>query len=341
MKRATNFNPRRGFTLIELLVVIAIIAILIALLLPAVQQAREAARRSTCKNNLKQLGLALHNYHDAYNMFPLGVGPTLDETGNYRGWSPQAQMLPYIEQAPLYQQLNFNLRYDNGNNNTLNNTRLPAFLCPSSSLFPDAAQAGNNYVLSAGPSTWWSASMADQIGFVGYASRSFARTVSFRDIVDGSSNVIAASEALPGDNDGNQFSPNDMVRAVPFPGTWSNTFPTRVMTDEYAVACKAAIATPTSTNNHSTTHREWANGMGDQTIFNTINPPNSSNPDCQPCAGCGWYDSRGTWTARSEHTGGVNVLLGDGSGRFISDNIDYVLYQRLGAIADRNPVGDF
>src|ERR1700709_2477916 len=92
-------NRRTGFTLIELLVVIAIIAVLIALLLPAVQQAREAARRSQCKNNLKQLGLAMHNYHDTYKVFPTASG------GN--GFSPHARILPYVDQAPLYGTLNF------------------------------------------------------------------------------------------------------------------------------------------------------------------------------------------------------------------------------------------
>ena len=114
-------HPRkRGFTLIELLVVIAIIAVLIALLLPAVQQAREAARRSTCKNNLKQIGLALHNYHDIYKMFPIGAqerpaaygadangntGP-----GNYESWGWAASMLPQIDQAPLFDSMDVSNR---------------------------------------------------------------------------------------------------------------------------------------------------------------------------------------------------------------------------------------
>ncbi len=127
---------RRGFTLIELLVVIAIIAILIALLLPAVQQAREAARRSQCKNNLKQIGLALHNYLDAYReMFPRGVysrfgmGCCCNNTDWFPGHTVHTMLLPYIDQAPLYNQYNFNRAfYENGN---VINTRIAAYLCPS------------------------------------------------------------------------------------------------------------------------------------------------------------------------------------------------------------------
>ena len=115
----------RGFTLIELLVVIAIIAILIALLLPAVQQAREAARRSQCKNNLKQLGLATHNYHDSHNVFPISHG----DTGNSFGW--RAMILPYVDQSPLYNKINFNGNIVDAGNLEIAQTPLGLFHCPS------------------------------------------------------------------------------------------------------------------------------------------------------------------------------------------------------------------
>src|SRR5438094_3648174 len=135
---------RKGFTLIELLVVIAIIAILIALLLPAVQQAREAARRSQCKNNLKQIGLALHNYHDIYKMFaPAGFGSnafgghcadhsTEDDIGNNRGWviSWAASILPQIDRTPLYKTINFNATFLT-TNNAVWQTVISAYICPS------------------------------------------------------------------------------------------------------------------------------------------------------------------------------------------------------------------
>src|SRR6056297_2202060 len=131
-------RKRKGFTLIELLVVIAIIAILVALLLPAVQQAREAARRSSCKNNLKQLGIALHNYHDTHTVMPAGITACISNT-TYRdtcweGWSGLAMLLPYIEESAIYDNLDFN-RYWNstaGNNNRqFTNSLIDTFNCPS------------------------------------------------------------------------------------------------------------------------------------------------------------------------------------------------------------------
>ena len=135
-------TPRRGFTLIELLVVIAIIAVLIALLLPAVQSAREAARRASCTNNLKQIGLALHNYHTAANVFPMGNSASMYAPPNtyfsWVGWSAQGLLLSYLEQAPMYNAINFafvpNWGADNATsltNSTVAFTILSFFLCPS------------------------------------------------------------------------------------------------------------------------------------------------------------------------------------------------------------------
>jgi prepilin-type N-terminal cleavage/methylation domain-containing protein len=130
----SNRFTRRGFTLIELLVVIAIIAILIALLLPAVQQAREAARRAQCKNNLKQIGLALHNYHDNFNTLPPGwIGVTAGAPDIYgiNGWAWGSKILPQLDQSPLYGQLNFNVKMEDPANLTQRKLVLPAFRCPS------------------------------------------------------------------------------------------------------------------------------------------------------------------------------------------------------------------
>ncbi len=213
MRSDSSFLYRRrlkpGFTLIELLVVIAIIAILIALLLPAVQQAREAARRTQCKNNFKQLGIALHNYHDTYKMFPPnGVAGTTENIGGrynqaWLAWSGLTMLLPYIEQSTIYNQINFDYRWDNNNggtrNNTMARTRISAFVCPSDP-GADARYTANmsptSYCFSAGPGSSWSM-RGNPIGFA-----TLFRGTKIRDIGDGTSNTIAMAETQIGLNTG-------------------------------------------------------------------------------------------------------------------------------------------
>ena len=176
---------RRAFTLIELLVVIAIIAVLVALLLPAVQQAREAARRSQCKNNLKQIGLALHNYQSSLNVFPPGViGTSGGSSSTDRLTTWQALLLPHVEQTALYNRYNFNLRYDDPANAAVVLQKLPVYSCPSQkdqvilNLYGPSHYAGN-----AGTRP------GDNDGLLYPLS-----ATSFRDLTDGSSNTIAAGE---------------------------------------------------------------------------------------------------------------------------------------------------
>ncbi|EDL61996.1 hypothetical protein PM8797T_22093 [Gimesia maris DSM 8797] len=324
--------------MIELLVVIAIIAILIALLLPAVQQAREAARRSTCKNNLKQFGLAMHNYHDAHGMFPIANAPSVYDSSagaySWRGMSAHALMLPYMDQANLYNQINWNQMYNDSassSNDAVGNNTVPAFLCPSDLKWA-GADAGNNYYVSAGPSVWWNLGWSQQIGMFNYR-----KPTRISDVLDGTSNTIAAGERTIGDNDGSKFNvKTDLVRAQAFPSGWSNTFTSKAALDAYGAQALAG-----TTNTHSHVGREWMNGVGSQTVFNTLNPPNSPNPDAHPCSGCGWYDSAGVWSARSRHTGGAHVLMGDGAVRFASDNIDITLWQHLGSTAGEEVIGEW
>src|SRR5262245_39326625 len=155
-----NKKRLRGFTLIELLVVIAIIAILIALLLPAVQSAREAARRIQCVNNLKQVGVALHNYHDALGAFPMGYAARSvyrnGATDTAPGWAWAAMILPQLEQAPLFDAINFRLAVERADNATAVRSMLTTYLCPSdptSGPFPVADAAGNELAMMA-PSSY-------------------------------------------------------------------------------------------------------------------------------------------------------------------------------------------
>ncbi len=199
MKKLNDVSKNRGFTLIELLVVIAIIAILIALLLPAVQQAREAARRSTCKNNLKQIGLALHNYHDTHRVFPPG-------SISQHGWLSTTFILPFIDQAPLYQAIKPNGPIVLTNAIILARVRtvLPAYLCPSSA-DPDASKNSSAQVRVAG--IQYPIGLSNYLAIDGngdlrcnYGLSSFNgifyqnSKTKIRDITDGTSNTVMFTE---------------------------------------------------------------------------------------------------------------------------------------------------
>lgn len=319
---------RTGFTLIELLVVIAIIAVLIALLLPAVQQAREAARRSTCKNNLKQVGLALHNYHGTYGTFPAGRGGTRSggDTNN-NDLSPFVGLLPYLEQGPLYEVISS--PYDDpDSSNTAQpfgpwplanasswydpfHQAIPALECPSS---PTATrtwtEARSNYGYSLGDSAHQSI-MNDRHNVRGL----FGYYTYFRiaDVLDGTSNTIAMGE-IAGSQD---------VMAVPGRGTVRDagngviTSPISCLT--MATNGRYNVTPSSDVVSWRASGYTWASGTPATGAINTILPPNS--PSCL---------RRTTWQAEgagqmpvsSQHTGGAHVLMADGSVHFISENID-------------------
>lgn len=311
-----SYSSRKsGFTLVELLVVIAIIGVLIALLLPAVQQAREAARRMSCSNNLKQLGLATHVYHDAFGQFPIGClyfDKATPWNNNLTTW--MARILPQIEQTALHAQVNY-VSDAYTSNNTPAEIEIDAFRCPSSADDPrstsSVATAPTDYAACVGKSwnlggndinnTGWTAVIVH-----GKSKGIFAAngTVRFADVTDGLSNTMAISEITHGD-----FYAS------------SSTRPT----------CISDLGTLSTTPNGDS----WLIGRFQDWCFNTQYTPNPPSPDCQ---------HNGVWfnvAARSFHPGGVQVTMGDGSVRFIPETIALSTWQDLSNRDDGNVLGQF
>ncbi len=335
-------RSRRGFTLIELLVVIAIIAILIALLLPAVQQAREAARRTQCKNNLKQIGLALHNYHDVFNSFPIGNRTSGVGEGGWGG-SFWMALLPYIDQAPLYNQLTFNgpsYGYTGaGTGNTVNgplvhNKPMSFVICPSSPLEP------------VGPTGGWNSTKSQYVGISGAvdddltvkptgfinstASPQFnsdnccscppqgiharggvllvIKTINFKDMADGSSNIIAIGEQ-------SDFGKNALGQDVQI----NNNHGWMMGTDGNSV-------THAARHFNLTTVRYQPNAVkaiGGAALPGVCNNDGANNGLFSP------------------HEGGVQVLLCDGSSRFVGENIDLSTLKRVCTRNDGQVTGEW
>ena len=308
---------RTGFTLIELLVVIAIIAILIALLLPAVQQAREAARRSTCKNNLKQLGVALHNYHDTFGKFPpseIHPGPFI--TGGRTGdWGQSTGtwalfLMPFYDQGSVYKTIDFNERYDYttaGNRDALGNA-YSTLLCPSNPVGEGRKNNNLYQVIHYFALGWgdqdppggrarhrWASDRAntrpEDRGIMYYNSNT-----SMRDIIDGTANTFAIGEVRG-------YRPrclNEMTRIQDWRGM------------------------------------RWEISTGTNMPINGVHRTGGCAAAVRgTCTNCRWENMA------SFHEGGTHVLLADGATRFVSENIDYPTFQDLGSFGDGATVGQF
>lgn len=333
---------RRGFTLIELLVVIAIIAVLIALLLPAVQAAREAARRAQCVNNLKQIGLAVHNYESSIGSLPWGDGPK-----GWNDWSAFALLLSYFEQSNAFNALNFY----NGHNRPyidstgpLTNTSvfrsvISSFLCPSDiDRLTNADGSHVNYCGNAGnnPSAFYngpsynSASQSSGAfnGLFGWATRS--GVVRFAEITDGLSNTAAFSEKLKGigilnTNGLDPTKPTSSISLVAGPAT-----PQDVTPQAYYSLCmaKAPGSPGTTLAGVYSMGKWWFAGHPALTRYNHVMTPNSWS-----CAVASDVNSGGAYTASSRHPGIVNMLMADGSVRSIKNSIGSTIWWALGTRA--------
>lgn len=341
-------NSRRGFTLIELLVVIAIIAILIAMLLPAVQQAREAARRSQCKNNLKQLGLAMHNYHDAAKVFPLSQSGYVTGQADWRGHSAHVGLLPYMEMGALYKTYDFNVAawwaapHMVSAANSPGRVRIPAFVCPSNQAFLSdgtGVRPQINYPFCEGAN----GGMFNDGVAGGYSPQKQNGMVNLRVPVntaavrDGTAYVIMAGEQISSGSGGQlQDKLVHLRQAVAIPAGWDGTFLTQAQLDTWGTNC-----TTSGNAQRTETGCFWNVGVHEQGTFNVLLPPNSKYQNCTAhCSGCA-PDGPAMLGARSVHAGGVHVVMGDGTVRFVNQNIAYLMWQNLGSRNDGTPVGEF
>ena len=334
----TSRVPRKsGFTLIELLVVIAIIAILVALLLPAVQQAREAARRSSCKNNLKQLGLALHNYHDTYGIFPQGQF-WIAGASSWHGHSAWVSLLPFIEQGALFDQWNHNISYDNSTNNTLRQNKIVSLKCPSDRDYGAGDGPGNNYAGCAGSTPFiWPGSTTDTGGVI--VQR---KSIRMRDILDGTSNAVMVGELLQGDGNQSRDSDSDITRLATTPTFANALFATQSELDTAGTNCDTTGIAVTAEGSLSQCGRDWASPYPFQTLFNTTAPPNWKHRSCAFGGGFGLCEDRsGISPVRSRHKGGAQIALADGAVRFVSENVNLLTWQRLGCRDDGAVLGEY
>lgn len=295
---------RSGFTLIELLVVIAIIAILVALLLPAVQQAREAARRSTCKNNLKQLGVAMHNYHDTYKVFPPGYFAEVDETGsnwNYRRFCWMQAILPFIEQGPLYDQLAPQRQNQVPSYSwTGRDTVIPVLSCPSDPAAGKVNTRGfhGNYAAVMGHNATSDGRQHDMSGIFYFES-----DTDIADIGDGTSTTYLMGEIL--------LVKDDADRRGAY----------------YATGWNSANVTISAYRNPNSDQPDLGRGS----IIVDSDPWSPAQNDTT------WF----RLAARSRHRGGVQFAMADGAVRFISENIDNTTHQRLSTKDGGTVVGEF
>jgi prepilin-type N-terminal cleavage/methylation domain-containing protein len=341
-------RPRLGFTLIELLVVIAIIGVLIALLLPAVQQAREAARRIQCTNNLKQIGLGVANYESAVGSYPFGNGPWWTE------WSAHSLLLPYIEQQALYNSINFaNNRpfgtapfmHDGVVNSTAEYTKITSFLCPSDPSRLTEPWGPNNYMANSGsaPNTMYGGDGTGSDGansplsgpfiYIGSDNGQRGTSVTVASVTDGTSQTASFSERVKGVGmKGGRNAPFELSKPTPCLSTIAVIRGGQETTPLiWYQNCLATPPTPTTdgkdrevTQDADLSGSAWSGGLMPMTRYNHVMPPNTWS-----CRG----GVLGSYVASSRHPGIVNVLFLDGTVRAVKTTVNINTWWAIGSRA--------
>jgi len=338
---------RLGFTLVELLVVIAIIGILIALLLPAVQAAREAARRSQCSNNLKQFGLALHNYHDTFKTFPTAIGPGVCQINTatcnltWEAWSGIAPMIAFMEQRALADRIVWDLRTGDGPNRDARRSRIDGFLCPSdpgNGVVYTTDMGPISYNLSHGPCSTWDVGVGWEVGMF---DRLYWGTMA--DIRDGTSNTIAMSEARLGRNAG-PWDPTvrdprfrvvtaSRLRQSPAIGdsrTFTNSAVDMATINAYFQQCLQLYDAGSGWNGSSDQQgRFWVRSNAHWAPHITTLVAPNAGPSCDQDASVTTIDLK---EPSSYHPGGVQVLKADASGSFVAETIGQAVWIAAGTI---------
>lgn len=338
-------SQRAAFTLIELLVVIAIIAILIALLLPAVQQAREAARRSQCKNNLKQIGLAMHNYHDVYNMFPISIGWNGVRGERQGAFSDKVMLLPYLDRGPEYNLISPNdFPYSPGwlgpgaRNLAGTSGTIPVFNCPSN---PEPAPQGqkissHTYAINNG-TMWGYRCSVGQVrrngnqrggkadGFASYTGSTWAEEnnppVNTASASDGMSTTVMYAEFLPVLAADSGISRPKTTQMHGWVGN-ENMNPMQLRQ-----AC--LDATNIEVDRAPMRGASWAwSFIGNGSTYSHTMMPNEK--PCLVWNGNGDWFGDNTLSASSQHTGGVQVLMGDGRVEFVTETISPIVWHAIG-----------
>ncbi len=341
---------RMGFTLVELLVVIAIIGVLIGLLLPAVQAAREAARRISCQNNLHQIGLAAQLYHDTFDAFPTGKGPSYPGAAGYARWSVHSKLLPYLEQLSLEQNINFNFAPETPGmggpvinfmpawqnpgrqNAAVCRMMVPTFLCPSESTSPPPDWPGqNNYVANQGAMHMCDASEStpstlDPRDFANVGVFYYLSSVRMSGLTDGLSQTVMFSEKLRGNGTPNPRSDMFIMGVQSSINSAYNT-------------CNS-FNPNTATPLMSKFGYSWVMGEMCCTTYNHVSTPNTNT-----CAAIGFSGGMQNMSMvvppSSNHPSGVNVCLGDAAVRFVRNRINLATWRALGTRAVKDTVSDF